>query len=413
METEQYGVVREIREFKWGAFIILETFSGQYQCVFKDFDISKIRHESYLRITGNFVPAKLTKELIVSTTEISITSFDILSSPTIIPSINIYEKELLADTCLIFDQRALSLRHEKNKCVFKIQSEIHNSFRRTADSLGAISISTPKLVANGAEGGTNVFSLDYFGKTAYLAQSPQLYKQMMCGVFGRVYETAPVFRAEKHASSRHLNEYLSLDIETILRKDFTELIEIEKQILNNILGDVKSRYSNELKYLGVDPLSFGDAHKAKTLKVSEIKTILGTTGNDLNSEEEREIAKYVKEKYDTDFIFATHYDIENRPFYTKLSPDGITTESFDCIYKGIEITSGSQRKESYHEYEIALKKAGMAMEPFDGYLDAFRNGMPLHGGFAIGLERLTAKICNIESVKAATLFPRDVERLTP
>jgi nondiscriminating aspartyl-tRNA synthetase len=415
MKTEQYGIVREIREFKWGGFIILETFNGQYQCVLKGLDLSKLKNECYVHIFGEFVDATIKKELVVSTQEISVESFDILSSPSETPGINIYTKEIQADTHLIFDQRALTLRNETNKCVFKAQSVIHNAFRTSCEELGAISISTPKIVAHGAEGGTNVFSLDYFGKIAYLAQSPQLYKQMMCGALGKVYETAPVFRAEKHASSRHLNEYMSLDFETILYKDFSELMQIEKRILFNIFYELDKKLKSELKYIGVDSADFfsNNPFDALTLKVSEIKTILGSSGSDLTSEEEREIARYAKEKHNTDFVFSTHYNRDARPFYTKISPDGITTESFDLIYKGVEITSGGQRKESMAEYENALREAGMSQEPFEGYLTAFRYGMPLHGGFAIGLERLTAKICNVESVKAATLFPRDVERLTP
>lgn len=406
-----HGVVREIRVLKNLAFFILETFDGQFQCVVKDQDISNLKSESYIRVVGYDAPANIKKELVCSTYEIVVESFEILSGPSEVPGMNIYEKDLKADVNEIFDKRALSLRNEKNKAVFKIQSTILNSFRSTLEEHGFISICTPKIVENGAEGGTNVFELDYFGKPAYLAQSPQLYKQMMCGVFGKVYETAPVFRAEKHASSRHLNEYTSLDAEMIIYRNFSELIQLEKSILFDINHDLMKKNAQELKYLGVE--TSGNPYDALVLKVSEIKEILGTTGHDLSSDEEKEIAKYALEKHNTDYVFATHYHREIRPFYTKLSPDGITTESFDCIYKGIEITSGGQRKEGYQEYVDALKEAGMNQTPFEGYLDTFRYGMPLHGGFAIGLERLTAKICGLESAKAATLFPRDVNRLTP
>lgn len=414
MITELYGIIREKKEFKWGGFIILETFNGQYQCVFKGIDFSSIKMAAYIKASGELVSAEVKRELAVPNFELNVTSFEIITEPSEHPAINIYEKDINAATHLIFDQRALTLRNEKNKCVFKIQSIIHNSFRNHLDECGFISISTPKIVANGAEGGTNVFELDYFGKKAYLAQSPQLYKQMCCGALGKVYETAPVFRAEKHASTRHLNEYISLDLETVLHKDFTELITLEKRILFSIIFDIKQKAQKELAYLGVDfdrlNLSPVDA---MVWTVKEIKDFLGTSGHDLTSEEEREIGKYAYETRATDFVFATHYHRDVRPFYTKLSPDGITTESFDCIYKGIEITSGGQRKEGYQEYVDAITAAGMNLEPFEGYLETFRYGMPIHGGLAIGLERLTAKICGIESVKAATLFPRDVERLIP
>jgi len=410
---ELYGVVREKREFKWGGFLILETFDGQYQCVLKGFDLPSIKPESYVKIIGEEVAADVKKELAVSNCEINVTSINVITEPSVHPAINIYERDIAGDVHMLFDMRAFALRNEKNKCIFKIQSIIHNTFRNALDEHGFISISTPKIVANGAEGGTNVFKLDYFGKEAYLAQSPQLYKQMMCGVFGKVYETAPVFRAEKHASTRHLNEYISLDAEMILKKNFYELIWLEKEILTHIFSKIYSHANDELKYLGVSLTQPSNVEEALILKVSEAKNILGTAGEDMTSEEEKEIARYALEKNNTDIVFLTNYNREVRPFYTKLSPDGITTESFDCIYKGIEITSGGQRKEGYQEYIDAIATAGMNQEPFESYLDTFKYGMPLHGGFAIGLERLTAKICGIESVKAATLFPRDVERLIP
>lgn len=414
MEKEFYGVVREKRELKNINFFVLETFSGQYQCVYSGTALASIPKESYVKITGEVVPANIKKELVFSDREIKVLTIDVLSSPAQSPSINIYEKDIHAESNLIFDHRALTLRNEKNKCIFKIQSYLQNSFRNYLTFNGFISVATPKLVANGAEGGTNVFELDYFGKKAYLAQSPQLYKQMMCGVFGKVYETGPVFRAEKHASSRHLNEYTSLDIETILKDNFQELINLETDLLYNIFFDVQRKFAAEFKYLGIE--HFSEATNPKTavqFKVSEVKDILGTAGYDMSSMEEKEIAKYALEKHNTEFIYVTHFHRSVKPFYTKISSDEINTESFDLIYKGVEITSGGQRKEQLNDYLEGMKALGMNPEPFEGYLEAFKYGMPLHGGFAIGLERLTAGICNLESAKAATLFPRDVDRLTP
>lgn len=410
MEQEFYGIVREKREQKNINFFILETFEGKYQCVSKN-SIAFIQKESHVRVTGELVTATVKKELVISDKEIQVSSIEVLSSPSEVPGINIYEKEMSAEMKLILDQRALTLRNEKNKCIFKIQSYIHNTFRNFFTHYGYTSISTPKLVANGAEGGTNVFELEYFGKKAFLAQSPQLYKQMMCGALGKVYETGPVFRAEKHASSRHMNEYISLDIETILKKSFQELIEIEKQLMVDIFFDVNHRMYKELAYIGAPEIS--NPKSAIQLKVSEIKEILGTPGHDMSAIDEKEIAKYALEKHGTDFVYATHYHREVKPFYTKISPDGITTESFDLIYKGVEITSGGQRKEQYKEYIEAMQELGMNIKSFEGYLEAFKFGMPLHGGFAIGLERLTAGICGLESAKLASAFPRDVERINP
>lgn len=412
MEQEFYGIVREKKEQKNINFFTLETFAGQYQCVSK-ISIATLQKESHVKVTGELVAATVKKELAVSDKEIQVSAIEVLSTPSAIPGINIYEKDINAETSLIFDQRALTLRNEKNKCIFKIQSYILNTFRNYLDFNGFTSISTPKLVANGAEGGTNVFELDYFGKKAYLAQSPQLYKQIMCGVFGKVYETGPVFRAEKHASSRHLNEYTSLDVEMALKGNFQELIVLETDLLYSLFYDVQRKFAAEFKYLGVEFPESANPKTAVQFKVSDVKDILGTAGYDMSSMEEKEIAKYALEKNNTEFVYVTHFHRSVKPFYTKISADEINTESFDLIYKGVEITSGGQRKENLAEYLEALKEMKMQQEPFEGYLDAFRYGMPLHGGFAIGLERLTALMCGLESAKAATLFPRDVDRLTP
>jgi len=409
-----YGVVKEKREFKWGGFLLLETFNGIYQCVLKGIDMTTIKHESYVLIEGELVDAKIKKELVVSDKEIVVKNIKTLSEPFELPTINIYEKTVNADQNVIFDNRQYVLRNESNKCIFKIQAKIQSLFRRFLEEKGFISISTPKLVSNGAEGGTNVFKLDYFGKEACLAQSPQFYKQMMCGVFGKVFETAPVFRAEKHNTSRHLNEYLSMDVEMVIKENMSEIIVLQAEMMTYILGGLCGECGEELIYLGVKELP----SESMVMTIEEAKRILGSPisdshSYDLTGPEEVEISKYAKEKYNADFVFLTHYGTTMRPFYTKESKNGITTESYDVLYKGIEITSGGQRKETYEEYVKALRSRGMNQEMFESYLNTFKIGMPLHGGFAIGLERLTAKICNLESVKMATLFPRDVDRLTP
>jgi len=415
---EAVGVVREIRTFKWGGFFLLDSMNGTrsqiMQCVVKDPEIlARIKHESYVWVKGEMVAADIKKEFVRSNAEMLVKELVVMSGPTETHGMNIYEKTIKADANTILDNRALSLRNESNKCVFKIQSKLLQAFRNRLDIDGFVSISTPKLVGSGAEGGTNVFKVDYFGKTAYLTQSPQLYKQIMCGVFGRVYETGPVFRAEPHNTSRHLNEYTSLDVEMRIGygNTFQEIIEFHKITMLNMLDAVEMDLPKELSYLGVNsqPIQWADVMQ---LKVSEAKEILGTTGLDMTNAEEQSIGEWAKSK-GSDLVYLTHYHRDVRPFYTKLSADGITTESFDAIFKGIEITSGGQREESYDRLLGRMKELGMNADPFSDYLETFKIGMPLHGGFAIGLERLTAKICNIENVKLATLFPRDAERLTP
>lgn len=414
--SEATGMVREIRTFKWGGFFLLDHMNGIHnntivQCVVKDPEIlCRIKSESYIRVTGEIVKATVKKELVQSDSEFLVKELEVLSEPSGNPIFNIYEREIKAEQATILNNRALSLRNEFNKCVFKIQSQIQECFRHQMHLKNYVCISTPKLVANGAEGGTNVFSLDYFGQTAYLAQSPQLYKQMMCGVFGKVYETAPVFRAEPHNSSRHLNEYLSMDMEMIAT-ELEMLLKMHKQFMWSMLEYVFHQMQNELAYIGVtEDIS---VRNPVTLTVAEAKDILMTNGHDMSSEEEWRIGVWAKATHGTDLVYLTHYHKSVRPFYTKVSSDGEHTESFDAIFKGIEITSGGLREESHPKLIDKMNELGMNLEPFADYLDAFKNGMPPHGGFAIGLERLTAKICGIDNVKMATLFPRDVNRLTP
>jgi nondiscriminating aspartyl-tRNA synthetase len=420
---EYYGIVKEKRTFKWGGFFVFQDFGlgqskkSRIQCVVKNdetnIDLDSIQSGSYVRITGETKQAKVKQELLEHESEIIASKIEVLTEPDSQLEANIFEKEVAAEQKYILDNRAVTLRNITFQTIFSIQDEILSLFRKYLYDASFTSISTPKIVAGVAEGGANMFELDYFGKPAFLAQSPQLYKQIMCGVFGRVYETAPVFRAEEHATSRHVNEYTSLDVETVLKKDFYELIELQKEILSYIIIMINRTQREKLEFLGVEPISIESLNNSIVLKVSEIKEILGTTGTDLTGEEEVEIAKYVKENHDTDFVYVTHYSKEKRPFYTMLSEDGLTTESYDLIFRGVEITSGGQRKHNYQDYVNTMEEAGMSIESFSSYLQAFKHGMPYHGGFAIGLERLTAKICGVESAKMCALFPRDVNRLTP
>lgn len=422
METETkkeigialYGVIRKIKAYKWGGFFYLDTFEGVYQCVLKGDSIKQYKSESYVKVVGSLVDAKIETKLVVSDQEIQVEKITVITEPGEQPGINIYAPELLAEQSLIFDQRAFTLRHNRYRCIFKIQSEIMHQFCDYLHSLGFYRISTPKIVANGAEGGTDVFMLDYFGKTACLAQSPQLYKQMCCGAFGFVYESGPVFRAEKHDSARHVNEYHSLDVEMKLNVSFSELISLESDFLEHLFSALRETCKIELDYLGIELDGMKDnVGKALNITVAEAMEILGATGYDLSSEQEKAICEYAKKNHQTDFVFLREFHKSVKPFYTKVSPDGEHTESFDLLFKGTEITSGGQRKHSYQEYIDSMRQAGMNTENFAGYLEAFRYGMPLHGGFAVGLERLTALICNMDSVKDATLFPRFLTRLQP
>ena len=405
-----YGKVIDIREFKWGGFIILDALredGKEYQCVLRGEIPNDLKVNSWISIAFEVKKdVKITRKNTVDDMELIINDPHVYSSPEGILPILVNEPEPTFSLDKTFDHRGLSLQTPLFKGVFKNQSMIElGFFTFFVSENNFTSIHTPKIVSGGAEGGTNVFTLDYFGKQAYLAQSPQLYKQICCAAFGRVCEIAPVFRAEKHSTSRHLNEYVSLDIETVLiPREEHRLSPLEQLI------DLEWRFLRFLKE-GFQ-FSMHDAYPL-VLTVAKAMEILGSNDLDPSSEQEQEPGRWAKEKCGEDVLFLTHYHRDVRPFYTKVSDDKVHTESFDCISKGTEITSGGQRADKYQDYIDTMDAKDINTSSFKFYLDNFKYGFPVHGGFAIGLERLTAKLCDLPSVKMASLFPRDIDRLTP
>ena len=314
--------------------------------------------------------------------------------------------------------RTVSLRNIRERAKFKIQEGLGRAFHEYLRSQGFTEVHTPKIGAKSAEGGANLFRLEYFHKPAILQQSPQFYKQMMVGVFERVYEVAPVFRAEKHNTKRHLNEYTSLDLEMGFIDSFEDIMEIETGYLKYAMELLKRDYAREIKTLGVE---IPEIDKIPSERFDEAKRKVSEKYNrdiknpyDLDPEEEGLIGKYYKEECGSDFVFITHYPSKKRPFYAMDDPlDPSVTLSFDLLFKGLEVTTGGQR---IHEIDMLLQKLkdrNMEEEGMEDYLDTFRYGMPPHGGLGIGLERLTMQLLNEENVREVTLFPRDLSRLTP
>ena len=314
--------------------------------------------------------------------------------------------------------RPLSLRNLKERAKFRIQEGIARGFREFLTTQGFTEIRTPKIGAKGAEGGSNVFKLDYFHRPAVLAQSPQFYKQMMVGVFDRVFETGPVFRAEKHNTKRHLNEYTSLDFEMGFIDSFQDIMAMETGFLQYTMELLKKDYKTELDMLDI---TLPKVDEIPQVRFDEAKRLVAEKYNrqirnpyDLEPEEEALIGRYFEEEYGADFVFVTHYPSKKRPFYAMDDPDDKTfTQSFDLLFKGLEVTTGGQR---IHEYQMLLDKIeakGMTTEGMDQYLDIFKHGMPPHGGLGIGLERLTMKLIGEDNVRETCLFPRDLSRLEP
>lgn len=316
------------------------------------------------------------------------------------------------------DYRSLSLRSPKTRAVFKIQEEIGDTFRTYLKDLRFSEIHTPKIISSSTEGGSEMFTVNYFNKRAFLSQSPQFYKQMMVGAgFERVFEVGHAYRAELHGTWRHLSEYVSLDVEMGFIEDEYEVMDLEEGFLNYLFKTLKEKCPKELQMYGIelpDKLEIPRMPLAKAQEILLEKFNKKSPVGNIDAEGEVILSKYIKETYDCDFVFLTEYPVSKRPMYAM--PDSERpelTKSFDLIYKGLEITTGGQRIHDYDMLAANIRKFGLNPEDFGFYLDSFKYGMPPHGGFAIGLERLTLKILDLENIREATLLPRDLKRLEP
>ncbi|MCI8536137.1 MAG: aspartate--tRNA(Asn) ligase [Hungatella sp.] len=412
------GTVHTIRNMGEVAFVILRKADGLVQCVYEegnmDFDLKNLKEESSVEITGTVITEKRAPHGF----EIHLETIDILSQPEeVLPiAINKYKMHTSLEARLAV--RPVSLRNVKERAKFKIQEGIVRGFRDFLYSQGFTEIHTPKIVARGAEGGSNVFRLDYFNKKAELAQSPQFYKQTMVGVYDRVFEVAPVFRAEKHNTTRHLNEYMGLDFEMGYIGGFEDVMAMETGFLQYTMELLKNEYQKELAILEV---ILPDVSRIPSVRFDKAKELASKKYNrkirnpyDLEPEEELLIGQYFKEEYDSDFVFVTHYPSKKRPFYAMDDPsDSRFTLSFDLLFRGLEVTTGGQRIHDYKEILAKMEKRNMDPKDIASYLMIFKYGMPPHGGLGIGLERLTMKLLREQNVRETSLFPRDVNRLEP
>ncbi|KAB3532474.1 aspartate--tRNA(Asn) ligase [Alkaliphilus serpentinus] len=316
------------------------------------------------------------------------------------------------------NERTISLRSPKVRAPFKVQEEIVEAFRTFLKSQHFSEIHTPKIIASGTEGGSEMFTVNYFDRRAFLAQSPQFYKQMMVGAgFERVFEIGHAYRAELHNTWRHLNEYVSLDVEIGFIDDEGDLMDLEEAFLRSLFPHLKETCGYELQLLGIE---LPEIKEIPRIPLEEAQRVLlegyqkkSPQGN-LDAEGEGIFSRYIKEKFDSDFVFLTKYPASKRPVYT-MPDDGLPgmTKSFDLIYKGLEITTGGQRIHQYTRLRENMLAFDLNPEDFDFYLNTFKYGMPPHGGFAIGLERITMKILDLDNIRQATLLPRDLKRITP
>ena len=316
----------------------------------------------------------------------------------------------------LLDYRPLSLRHPKVQAIFRLYSILLNSYSESMREEGFTEIKTPKILGSASEGGANFFKVNYFEKEAVLAQSPQFYKQIMVGVFERVFEVGSVFRAEPHFTTRHVNEYISLDAEVGYIKDFYDVIKILNKVVKKIFEDLNDQGKEYLDLYNVQVSEVPD--QIPCLKLSEIRKIIKDKYNyeipentDIDPKGEVLAGQYAKEEFNSDFIFLTHYPFEYRPFYTM--PLGEETCGFDLLYKGLEIATGGQRINDYNQLIDNMKKKNVTPEGMEFYVNVFKYAIPPHGGWGMGSERIIKQLLGLESIKEAVLFPRDVKRLIP
>lgn len=414
--VEFTGSVYKIRKMSGFSFVIIRTARNLIQCIM---DAGVKEYEEICENASVSIKGMVREEERAQVGfEIDIAEIEILSVPAAEVPVVINNKELQASLETKLDYRPLTLRNHKERAVFKIQEGILAGARNFLMEQRFTEIHSPKIVYSGVEGGANVFKLDYFGREAYLAQSPQAYKQMMVGVFDRVFEIGAVYRAEKHDTARHLNEYMGLDLEMGYISNFTEIMELETAMIKVIMAHLSDYYREELEILKV---KLPEINEIPAITFWEAKEWISqsfqreiTDVYDFEPEEERLLCTLVQEKTGSEFVFVTHYPTSKRPFYAMEEEENReVTKSFDLLFRGIEITTGGQRIHDYNAQVEKMKQRGMNPETFESYLMLHKYGIPPHGGLGMGVERFTMSLLNKNNVREAALFPRDMNRLEP
>lgn len=390
------GWVNRRRELKSVSFLVLRDRAGLAQVVVPA-GSEMPPEETVVQVTG----VVTANEVAPGGVELTEPQIIVLSGAEHYTPFEIFRPTLNPALPAQLDHAPLSLRHPSRKAALRLAGQATAGFRASLDSLGFTEIHTPKIVESATESGANVFALDYFGRPAYLAQSPQFYKQLMVGVFERVYEVGPVFRAEPHDTTRHLAQYTSLDAELGFIEDHRDVM----KVLRDVLAGMMPRISE----IGV-PQEIPSVHFAEALKIAGAHP----EEPDLAPADERAIGEWALREHGSDFVFVTGYPMAKRPFYTH--PDPLRpgySNGFDLIFRGIELVTGGQRLHRYEDYVAALTERGESIEPYRSYVDSFKLGFPPHGGFAIGLERLIARVTGAANVREVTAFPRDLHRVAP
>ncbi|MEH1011656.1 aspartate--tRNA(Asn) ligase [Micromonospora sp. CPCC 206060] len=408
------GWVHRRRLLKSVAFLIVRDATGLAQVVITDpatrTVVEQLTEESAVEVTGTPVAQPAAPAGV----ELTDPRVRLLGAPAVPPPFDLYRPALTASLPTQLDHAAVALRHPTRAAALRISAAAVAGFRSALDGQGFVEVHTPKIVGSSTESGATVFALDYFGRPAYLAQSPQFYKQLMVGVFERVYEVGPVFRAEPHDTVRHLAQYTSLDAELGFVTDHRDVMAVLRDVLAGMLAEVSVRAGGALATLGLAVPSV--PAEIPALHFTEALAVAGAPDDepDLAPAHERAVGEWAAREHGSDFVFVTGYPMAKRPFYTHPDPARPAySNGFDLLFRGVELVTGGQRLHRYDDYLAALAARGEPVGAYTGYLDGFRHGMPPHGGFAIGLERFVARLVGATNVREVTAFPRDLNRLTP
>jgi nondiscriminating aspartyl-tRNA synthetase len=413
-QVQLSGWVHRRRRLAAVTFLVLRDRSGLAQVVVKDDDVRAqldgLGEESVVRVHGQVAAS----EQAPGGVEVLASSIELLGEPAETPPVELWRPHLNATLPTMLDHAATTWRHPRRQAVWRLAAASLRGFRDTLIDHDFTEVATPKVVASATESGANVFELDWFGRPAFLAQSPQFHKQTLVGVFERVFEVGPVFRAEPHDTVRHLAEYVSLDVELGFIRDHRDVLAVLRDCLAGMVEAIRIDASAEVALLEaqlpVVPPQIPVVHFSQALR------LVGADPDepDLMPEHERALGEWALQEHGSDLLAVEGYPARKRAFYTHPQPDDPRwTNSFDLLFRGLELVTGGQRLHRHSDYLRALAERGESTQPYESYLDVFRHGMPPHGGFAIGLERWVARVIGADNIREATLFPRDLHRLAP
>ncbi len=402
------GWVHRRRELARITFVVVRDRSGLAQVVLPA-GTPVPPEETTVRVTGTATA----NEQAPGGTEVTDSALEPLTEPAATSPAELWRPSLDVSLPTLLDHAPVLWRHPAQRARWLLAAASLRGFRSTLDGLGFTEVATPKVVGTATESGANVFPVDWFGRKAYLAQSPQFYKQQLVGVFERVYEVGPVFRAEPHDTVRHLAEYRSLDVELGFIRDHRDVLAVLRDVLAGMVeaaGSEEAAVASTGASLPVVPDEIPVIHFADAL------ALVGAPADeqDLAPEHERTLGAWALAEHSSDFLAVEGYPMAKRPFYTHPQPDDPRwSSSFDLLFRGLELVTGGQRLHRASDYERAIRARGEDPAVYDAYLQAFRHGMPPHGGFAIGLERWVARLVRAANIREVTLFPRDLNRLSP